>query len=1708
MEEAIIIEDDDVFMIEDDDRDDVVLLERAPNSIPMAFFSSTATKHRASSLHRCHPPQSSMIRTQAEDSPDSSHSTKIPSIDSTTALVSGNPVSQDVNRPEDRAYIISSSYPTPMSRHEGYKPSLSWNIPPETGTTQEHPSTSMSFRRCTNDSGFSATSLNEMATGPFSTSRTSTPERRHSFASLISISDEEDGDEIILTQDTSSSTDDNIILIEDNDDFEFKLESQLLEKPEFEFLRSVSLNEKPKAQSKPKALRPIRNLPITSPYFECGSYLHGKLELRPMKTVELEDGDFVYIKHILNVEPEERCHLLSEINQDPSVKIRGLRLQRCKYLNGMLEKKMNEVCLCYEIDLDDKREPEEQSLVEVPLSSIKALRSLRWTNHHYPKYRNLDRDAVGDNEDAYKTGGLTVRWKYTCTYASTLAREQNIYAERTLEQLAEDWLSSIHRTSHTYLTSNTKLRTKWRGETIAGGSYVPECYEIEEDGDSVLELEQAAIIQGTQNQPKSCIIVDDDEASASLSLESQSFGAGGLQVKRKSDFSSSSDLNCDQGDSQPAKRVRQGSENDIEKIRQRLGRVMLSFDGVDYVRHFYNIGTPETNFSSGTENNLVSTGQVLDTNSSARNTSSNRCISPQAKGHLTPERSSSLSLQTQYLDSGLSCAFSPTPSSQIGINFSDLATPPPSGVIELSSSSHHSRSSSIAVSNCSRTHSLKESRTIALGQTLTYGDAFCGAGGTTRGATMAGLRVKWGFDFDSHACTTWRLNFPYATCYEMSSERFVALATPSPFSSYVPDDVKVDILHLSPPCQYFSPAHTIEGKNDEMNTASLFAVAAVIKVAKPRVVTLEQTFGILYPRFRGYFHSLICMFTSCGFSLRWAIVPLAQWGLPQRRFRLIIIASCPGEPLPPIPPPTHSSPSSPILNTHPFETVYETLRRIPTSAANHPIHLMPEKDLKPYDSHAILPRTMTTSGGDNWHPSGKRGFTDREFACLQGFPLQHQFGQNGIKRQIGNAVPPVVAKVLFEGIRRFMEGVDGIVGDSGVRNRGEDGGHEMRDEGERGGEDRGEHDLVGESDETHRKYVDGKVEIVKAVEMIELAQKNQTIFTGPLEVKTAGVCTGALIGAVLEVATSVNDLIVLTPAIVLIALRIGIAASLRSSAIENSQESWAVLVSAISKHDVDAAIESFQSRHHRSDKQVFISVSTENSFTITGPPSMLTEFIESGISKSAKHVSLPLGAAFHAPHLPMLDIHAIVQVGSLPYSVHIPKGSLVSTSTGKPYNSATFSDLLVEVIHDVLSRPMNLEVFAKGLAYIVGGSPASLIPIGPENCANYFKRKLQEFGCQMVDPENHKNLSRVPIIPRYSGSTAIVGMAGRFPGGTSLEDFWEVLENGSDLHKKIPADRFDVNTHYDSSGRLRNSTLTPYGVFIDNPGHFDARMFNMSPREAAQTDPMQRLLLTTTYEALEMSGYSPNRTPSTQSSRIGSFSGQTSDDWREVNSAQDIDTYFITGGIRAFGPGRLNYHFKWEGPSYSIDTACSSSFASIQVACLALRALECDTAVAGGASILTASDLFSGLSRGGFLSQTGGCKTFDDAADGYCRGDAVGTVVLKRFEDAIDDNDNILSVIRGIDTNHSAHAVSITHPRKPTQQRLFRSVLRQANLLPEDVDYVEMHGTGTQAGDFTELSAISGVFGNNRSSNRPLYIGTLKPNVGHSEAVGPSSPSN
>lgn len=320
---------------------------------------------------------------------------------------------------------------------------------------------------------------------------------------------------------------------------------------------------------------------------------------------------------------------------------------------------------------------------------------------------------------------------------------------------------------------------------------------------------------------------------------------------------------------------------------------------------------------------------------------------------------------------------------------------------------------------------------------------------------------------------------------------------------------------------------------------------------------------------------------------------------------------------------------------------------------------------------------------------------------------------------------------------------------------------------------------------------------------------------------------------------------------------------------------------------------------------------------------------------------------------------------------------------------------------------------------------------------------------------------------------AIVGMAYRSPGdATDPDKYWEVLEQGLDVHRKVPADRFDVDVHTDPTGKRTNTSITPYGCFVDHPGLFDAHFFNMSQREAEETCPIQRLALVTAYEALERSGYVANRTSFTNLSRISTFYGQSRDDYHESNTAHEVSTYFITGGNRAFDPGRINFFFKISGLSFSCDIACSSSLATIQTACTSLWSGEPDMAVAGGVNTLTNSDAFAGLSSGHILSKTGSCKTWDSQADGYCRADAVGSVVLKRLKDAEADKDNVLGVILVVATNRSADAIPITHPHAGAQADLYQQVMCRAGVDPLDVNSVELHGTGTQAGDSVEIGSV------------------------------------
>lgn len=456
----------------------------------------------------------------------------------------------------------------------------------------------------------------------------------------------------------------------------------------------------------------------------------------------------------------------------------------------------------------------------------------------------------------------------------------------------------------------------------------------------------------------------------------------------------------------------------------------------------------------------------------------------------------------------------------------------------------------------------------------------------------------------------------------------------------------------------------------------------------------------------------------------------------------------------------------------------------------------------------------------------------------------------------------------------------------------------------------------------------------------------------------------------------------------------------------------------------------------------------------------------------------------------------------------------MSCTSGTWFSATETKELITAVVYEILNETLMFGKVLDGClqrARRFEGNSCLILPLGPTQnaatLANLLKSQT-ELEITLRKPPAVSPESVASTIGNHGSSgkckLAIVGMAGRFPDAASHEKLWELLEKGLDVHRVVPADRFGVDAHYDPTGKKINTSHTPYGCWIENPGFFDPRFFNMSPREAFQTDPMQRMALTTAYEALEMSGYVPNRTPSTRLDRIGTFYGQTSDDWREINAAQEVDTYFITGGVRAFGPGRINYHFGFSGPSLNIDTACSSSAAAMNVACSSLWARDCDTAIVGGLSCMTNPDIFAGLSRGQFLSKTGPCATFDNAADGYCRGDGCASVIVKRLEDAEADQDRVLAIILGTATNHSADAISITHPHGPTQSLLSKAILDEAGVDPHDVDYVEMHGTGTQAGDGTEMVSVTSVFApadRKRPADRPLYLGAIKANVGHGEAA-------
>ncbi|KAJ5948644.1 hypothetical protein N7454_001951 [Penicillium verhagenii] len=362
-------------------------------------------------------------------------------------------------------------------------------------------------------------------------------------------------------------------------------------------------------------------------------------------------------------------------------------------------------------------------------------------------------------------------------------------------------------------------------------------------------------------------------------------------------------------------------------------------------------------------------------------------------------------------------------------------------------------------------------------------------------------------------------------------------------------------------------------------------------------------------------------------------------------------------------------------------------------------------------------------------------------------------------------------------------------------------------------------------------------------------------------------------------------------------------------------------------------------------------------------------------------------------------------------------------------------------------------------------------------------------GVEVVEDEpnnalnGHSDSSVTPI--------AIVGMAGRYPQADCIEDLWEMLELGKCAVTEMPDERFKM------SQMLREPKGPFFGNYLDDPDAFDHRFFGISAREAEAMDPQQRLLLQVAYNAMESAGYC-GISASSLTSDIGCYVGVGSDDYTDNVGSRDSNAFSACGTLQAFNSGRISHYFGWSGPSLIVDTACSSAAVAIHLACKALQAKECSIAMAGGVNVMTSPKVTQNLAAASFLSPTGASRAFDADANGYCRGEGVGLVVLRPLEDALRDHDTVLAVIAGSAVNQGANCSPITVPDSKSQQSLYRKALAGGATSPYEVSYVEAHGTGTQVGDPIEFDSIRQVFGGAMRDEK-LWIGSIKDNIGHTE---------
>ncbi|KAF7586587.1 hypothetical protein BBP40_008644 [Aspergillus hancockii] len=530
------------------------------------------------------------------------------------------------------------------------------------------------------------------------------------------------------------------------------------------------------------------------------------------------------------------------------------------------------------------------------------------------------------------------------------------------------------------------------------------------------------------------------------------------------------------------------------------------------------------------------------------------------------------------------------------------------------------------------------------------------------------------------------------------------------------------------------------------------------------------------------------------------------------------------------------------------------------------------------------------------------------------------------------------------------------------------------------------------------------------------------------------------------------------------------------------------------------------------DPNVYISCLTDiNSATITLPKETARQVTQELSGGGLRAKQIPLRGRFHH-QLHCEGVQCIIELCARDNRFQLPSGDALLLPLRSNLDGEVIEDAMLHAValDSILTAKAN---WWKTVSAVLNNmqkeaDTSSLVSVGPGKFVPRLARSRLVQRNNLPEAHNlgltngEKPISlAVPLLkgghmPQHSPQVppiAIIGMACRYPGADSVSDLWELLELGQCAVETPPENRFRLS-------HLQREPKAPFwGHFLARPDAFDHRFFGVSAREAESMDPQQRLLLQVAYEAMESAGLCGwYATELFQD--VGCYVGVGSEDYTENIASRHASAFSATGSLQSFIAGRISHYFGWSGPSITLDTACSSAAVAIHLACKALQTKECPIAVAGGVNVLTNPRVYQNLAAASFLSPTGACKPFDAAADGYCRGEGAGLVVLRPLQDAIDNGNPILAVISGSAVNQGSNNSPITVPDSESQQSLYLKALSISGIAPEEITYVEAHGTGTQVGDPIELDSLRKTFGNPGRPDK-LYVGSIKGNIGHTETA-------